>query len=300
MEKINFPFGGICVKMKQYSGGFFARRGVWGTVRQLLRRYDRHAVGRSSAALTYYLVFAAFPLLVFFSTLLGALKVDGESVLRLLDSLLPQDVERMVRSYLSYVTEHYSRRLLWFSLIFSVWFPLRATDCLLAAMRRAFGTVEMRRTLRYRVRTILFTVWLVVSWSATMVLMTVGRRALELVGGVLQLPAGFADLWNYLRFVLLGLVMFAALAVLYMLALGARQPLREVAAGVVASLAAWMILSVAFSYYVERVAQYSQLYGSVATVVVTLLWLYMSSAVLIMGAELNAVLRRKDRSIAQE
>ena len=69
--------------MKQYSGGFFARRGVWGTVRQLLRRYDRHAVGRSSAALTYYLVFAAFPLLVFFSTLLGALEVDGESVLRL-------------------------------------------------------------------------------------------------------------------------------------------------------------------------------------------------------------------------
>ena len=273
---------------------------MWGTVRQLLRRYNRHGVGRSSAALTYYLVFAAFPLLVFFSALLGALEVDGDSILRLLDSLLPQDVERMVRSYLAYVAEHYSRRLLWFSLIFSVWFPMRATDCLLAAMRRAFGTVEMRRTLRYRVRTILFTVWLVASWTVAMVLMTVGRRALELVGGVLHLPAGFADLWNYLRFVLLGLVMFAALAVLYMLALGARQPLREVAAGVLASLVAWMVLSVAFSYYVEHVAQYSQLYGSVATVVVTLLWLYMSSAVLIMGAELNAVLRRRSRILPQE
>ena len=286
--------------MKQYSRKNFARRSVWGIVRQLLRRYDRHAVGRSSAALTYYLVFAAFPLLVFFSALPGALEVDGAIALRLLDSILPQDVELMIRGYLSYVTEHYSRRLLWFSLIFSVWFPMRATDCLLSAMRRAFGTVEMRRTLHYRVRTVLFTVWLVVSWSVAMVLMTVGRRALELVGGVLHLPAGFADLWNYLRFVLLGLVMFAALAVLYMLALGARQPLREVAAGVIASLAAWMVLSVAFSYYVERVAQYSQLYGSVATVVVTLLWLYMSSAVLIMGAELNAILRCSGRSIARE
>jgi len=47
---------------------------------------------------------------------------------------------------------------------------------------------------------------------------------------------------------------------------------------------------------VEHVAQYTQLYGSIATVVVTLLWLYMSSAVLIMGAELNAVLRRKYRT----
>ena len=264
-------------------------------MRQMVRRYNRHGVGRSSAALTYYLVFAAFPLLVFFSALLGALEVDEESVLRLFGSLLPQDVEQVVRSYLSYVTAHYSRRLLWFSLIFSVWFPMRATDCLLSAMRRAFGTVEMRRTLRYRVRTVLFTVWLVATWSAAMVLMTVGRRALELLGGVLHLPEGFAGLWNYLRFALLGLVMFIALAVLYMLALGARRPLREVAAGVTASLAAWMVLSGAFSYYVEHVAQYTQLYGSIATVVVTLLWLYMSSAVLIMGAELNAVLRRKER-----
>lgn len=273
---------------------------MWVTVRQLLRRYNRHGVGCSSAALTYYLVFAAFPLLVFFSAVLGALEVDAENVLRLFGSLLPQDVERIVGSYLSYVTAHYSRRLLWFSLIFSVWFPMRATDCLLAAMRRAFGTVEMRRTLRYRVRTVLFTVWLAATWSAAVVLMTVGRRALEVLGGVLHLPEGFADLWNYLRFALLGLVMFAALAVLYMLALGARQPLREVAAGVAASLAAWMILSAAFSYYVEHVAQYTQLYGSIATVVVTLLWLYMSSAVLIMGAELNAVLRRNSRTIARQ
>lgn len=281
--------------MKAYCGKNFANSGGWLMVRQLLRRYNRHGVGRSSAALTYYLVFAAFPLLVFFSALMGALEVDWDSVLRLFASILPQDVERVIRSYLSYVSVHYSRRLLWFSLIFSVWFPLRATDCLLSAMRRAFGTVEMRRTLRYRVRTVLFTVWLVATWSVAMVLMIVGRRVLEVVGGVLHLPEGFANLWSYLRFALLGLVLFAALAVLYMLALGARQPLREVAAGVAASLVAWMILSAAFSYYVEHVAQYTQLYGSIATVVVTLLWLYMSSAVLIMGAELNAVLRRKGR-----
>lgn len=281
--------------MKWNNRKVFTNSSAWMIVRQLLHRYQRHGVGRSSAALTYYLVFAAFPLLVFFSALLGALEVDEDSVLRLFASLLPQDVERVVRSYLSYVTVHYSRRLLWFSLIFSIWFPMRAADCLLAAMRRAFGTVEMRRTLRQRVHTVLFTVWLVITWSAAMVLMTVGRRALEVLAGVLHLPEGFADLWNYLRFSLLGLVMFAALAVLYMLALGKRQPLRKVAAGVMASLLVWMVLSAAFSYYVEHVAQYTQLYGSIATVVVTLLWLYMSSAVLIMGAELNAVLRRKYR-----
>jgi membrane protein len=54
-----------------------------------------------------------------------------------------------------------------------------------------------------------------------------------------------------------------------------------------------MVLSVGFSYYVEHLADYTRLYGSVTAVVVTLLWLYMSAMVLILGAELNAVLRRK-------
>lgn len=60
--------------------------------------------------------------------------------------------------------------------------------------------------------------------------------------------------------------------------------MKEVAPGVGISLAAWMVLSLAFSYYVENFSNYSVLYGSIATVVVVLLWLYMSGTVLIMGA----------------
>ena len=93
----------------------------------------------------------------------------------------------------------------------------------------------------------------------------------------------------------LGFVLAAALAILYMMALGKRRPLRQVAPGVVLSLAAWMLVSAVFSYYVEHIAGYTLLYGSVAAVVVTLLWLYMSGMVLIMGAEYNAVLHRVRR-----
>lgn len=85
------------------------------------------------------------------------------------------------------------------------------------------------------------------------------------------------------------LLMFVLVTVLYMLALGRRCPLREVAPGVAVSLTAWMLLSLAFSYYVENLAHYTQLYGSIATIVVVLLWLYMSGTVLILGGELNAV-----------
>ena len=88
----------------------------------------------------------------------------------------------------------------------------------------------------------------------------------------------------------LGVIMLLLLVPLYMLAQRRRCSLRDVLPGILLSLAAWMILSAAFSYYVEKVAHYSMLYGSIATIVVVLLWLYMSGMVLILGAEFNGVL----------
>lgn len=85
---------------------------------QLVRRYYLHDVGRDSAALTYYLLFALFPLLVFISTLLGILKLDVDSVTQVLSQIVPADVMSVLESYLEYVSANASRQLLWFSLSF--------------------------------------------------------------------------------------------------------------------------------------------------------------------------------------
>ena len=260
-------------------------------VRRLLQRYRRHGVARSCAALTYYLVFAAFPLLVLLGTLPGALEWESESLLQSLERFVPRQVTALVGRYWADVEQNGGRRLLWTSAVFSVWLPMRATDCLLYALRRAFGTARCSDW-RQKLRTLLFTVGLMVTLILALTLITVGRRALSYVSVQLGLPVRVIGVWNIFRFLLLALVLLAALGILYRMALERPHPLRQMMPGVVTSLAAWMVLSVGFSYYVEHIAGYTLLYGSVAAVVVTLLWLYMSGMVLIMGAELNAVLRR--------
>ena len=127
-------------------------------------------------------------------------------------------------------------------------------------------------------------------------LLVIGRRALEFVGQFITMPAGFIEVWSYMRFIVLALVITVSLVLLYVLAQGRRQPLREVMPGVCGSLAAWMVLSMAFSYYVETMGRYSVLYGSIATVIVVLLWLYMSGQVLILGAEFSAALLDEKRA----
>lgn len=250
-------------------------------------RYYAHDVARDSAALTYYLLFAIFPLLVFFSTLVGLMHLDIEGLLDSMSRILPEQVLGIVGSYLEYVSTSPSRQLLVFSLIFSIWFPMRSTSCLMHSVRKAYGMPQPPGLVGGTLRNLAFTLWLIVTIAASIVLTTVGRRALKFVSGLIRIPAGFIDLWGTLRFVALGVIMLLVLVPLNMLARGNRCPLREVVPGVLLSMVAWLALSAAFSYYVENVAHYSELYGSIATIVVVLLWLYMTGQVLIMGAEYN-------------
>ncbi len=149
---------------------------------------------------------------------------------------------------------------------------------------------------RSQLRILLFTVWLIVVIAVTLVLVVVGRSVLEFVGRFITITDSFITAWSSLRFVLLAVVMAITLVILYMLSQGQRRPLREVLPGVGGSLAAWMVLSMAFSYYVEHLGRYSVLYGSIATVIVVLLWLYMSGQILILGAEFAAaLLEKRDR-----
>ncbi len=264
----------------------------------MIRRYYVHDVARDSAALTYYLLFAIFPLLIFVSTLLGVLELDIASITAVLAPILPSDVVDIIRTYLEYVAANQSRQLLWFSLIFSIWFPMRSTGCLMHSLRKAFGRSAPENILLGQLRTLLFTIWMIFVIGLTLALVVVGRRALYFLSGFLPLSETFISVWGYLRFIILGLVMAISLGILYQLALGQRRPLREVLPGVGSSLAAWLLLSMAFSYYVENMARYAQLYGSIATIVVVLLWLYMSGQVLILGAELSASLIHRKKHAA--
>ena len=264
----------------------------------MIRRYYVHDVARDSAALTYYLLFAIFPLLIFVSTLLGVLELDIASITAVLAPILPSYVVNIIRTYLEYVAANQSRQLLWFSLVFSIWFPMRSTGCLMHSLRKAFGRSAPENILLGQLRTLLFTIWMIFVIGLTLALVVVGRRALYFLSGFLPLSETFISVWGYLRFIILGLVMAISLGILYQLALGQRRPLREVLPGVGSSLAAWLLLSMAFSYYVENMARYAQLYGSIATIVVVLLWLYMSGQVLILGAELSASLIHRKKHAA--
>ncbi|MCI9121360.1 MAG: YihY/virulence factor BrkB family protein [Oscillibacter sp.] len=262
----------------------------------LVQRYFRHGVGLQSAALAFYLLFMIFPFLIFISALLGLLNLNVTAILLALGEFLPRDVVDIVRAYLLHVGESPSPRLMLFGLFFSIWFPMRATNALMVSVRTAYHLGPPPRAVVHRLKTLLYTVVLISAIALTLVLMTVGDRLLAYAVENLNLPLFLAALWARMRFPAAAVVGYFALFFLYALSQDSRQPWQNLWPGTIAALAGWMILSWLYAVYVDNFANYSLLYGSIGTVVVLMIWLYMSATVLILGAELNGTLvsMRKD------
>ena len=261
------------------------------------RRYLRHQVGMRSAALAFYLLFAIFPMLIFISSLVGFLHADIEEELIRLREFLPNSVMMIIRRYLTFVSANPSPRLLTFGVVFSVYFPFRAANSLINSVRKAYRLGPPAAALGQLLKTLLYSVLLTVGIVLTVALMTVSNRILAWAVENLKLPVFVADLWGMLRFPVIALIGFSALFALYALAQDGPIRPRDIWPGALTALFSWLFVSWLYTFYVNNIARYSVLYGSLGTMMALLIWLNISSMTLILGAELNGTLisLRKER-----
>lgn len=266
------------------------------TLRLLIANFFDHNVGKNAAALAYYLLFALFPMLIFLSNLLGLLDLNISAIIQVLQQFLPKDIVGLVENYLDYVSHTSSQSMLWFALVFTVWFPMRAAKGLMDDVRLAYHLDKPPHPVSYTIRQLIYTVVLLIVIGLTLLFSTMGKHVLGYLNHLipertLRISDYLLGIWQYLRFLPTGLLMFAALGTLYAASLDKRQPWKEMLPGIAAALVSWMVVSIGFSFYVENFAHYSVIYGTLGAVIVLLMWLYMTAVILILGAELSAALK---------
>lgn len=252
--------------------------------------YFQHDVGKSAAALTYYLVFAMFPFLIFLSMLLGFLKLPLIPLTGQASNLLPEDIIMILNIGIVHITERRSSAVLAVGLIFTLWPPMRAVHSLMDSINHAYGGEKYPSLLRYRLLTFLFTLCIILFIVVAMLILLIGEGVLGLISKFWPLSLNFIALWGKLRFIPLGVMLYGILASLYYVAPNPRPAKRYVFPGAIAALVTWLIFSMGFAYYVDNLANYSVIYGSIGAIIVFLMWLYFSGVVILMGAEFNHAL----------
>ena len=262
------------------------------TITLAIKSAFKHGIDKEAAALAYYLLFALFPLSIFVSNLIGLLQLDIVEITDALYHLMPTAIVGIIEGYLEYVTNTASTTLFILSLIFLVWFPMRAVKVLMDNVHKAYQLGKPHSALSYLFRQLLFTLFLLLGIFMIVFVLTLGERVVLQVANILSnktwhISDYVLTIWQYSRFAIVGVLMLLTLSGLYTLSFEKREPIKYVIPGILISMFAWMVVSLGFSYYVENFADYSLFYGTLGAVIVLLIWLYLTAIVLLFGIEFN-------------
>ena len=267
----------------------------------LIRRYFTDGVGHAAAELAFFLLFSVCPLLMVLNSLLGLAHIPEDALLSL-TRLLPDDVRGIILSYLEYLGMTDSLRPLLLGAAMTLYFLSRVVRSMMYAMNRIYGHPNRRGAVRNVIVSILMTAGFLLLLAASLFLLVLGVELVALVERWFPMLAdGLATVRMLCYPLALGLVLFVLLMIYWLLP-PTRVRWRDVMPGAVFSLAGWMLLTRAFSYYVDHMARYSILYGSIGAIIVLMLWLYLTSTTLLMGAVLNDALadRKRDHPATRE
>jgi membrane protein len=247
-----------------------------------------------AAALSYRVLFSIFPFLVFLTTLLGFVGLPQlfDWMREQAGYMLPSQAMELVNTVLSELQTPQGG-LMSIAIAIAVWSASAAVVETMNALNVAYDVKERRPAWKRTLVSILYTLALAILFGITAALMLTGPAVLGWIGQYVGLDALFVAIWTWVRWPIAAFLLMVVAAIVYYAGPNLKQPFRLISPGAVLAVSVWIVASLAFAFYVQSFADYNKTYGSMGAVIVLLLYFFISAAVMLFGAEVNAVIARE-------
>jgi membrane protein len=279
----------------------------FGTLKATVQEFIRDDALGLAAQLAYYLILALFPFILFLVAVLDAFGSSSpqfvNELFEYLRRVMPAQVFDLIETYTERTLrdEDTAPGLLSVGILGTIWAASGAFSALINALNRAYDVQETRPFWKVKGIAILMTLGLSVLTLGGVLLLIAGPSIGETIAEVFTLGDEFVVVWNVARWPAALLFMVVTVALLFYFAPDAGQPFRWITPGGFVGIALWVLASLAFNVYLSSdFNTYDKTYGSIGTVIVLLLYLYISSLTILFGATLNATLVRIKEEVSGE
>ena len=277
------------------------------TLKATFQEFQRDDALGLAAQLAYYLILALFPFILFSVALLDAFGSQSpqfvDELFAYLRRVMPAQVFDLIETYTERTLrdEDTAPGLLSVGILGTIWAASGAFSALINALNRAYDVRETRPFWKVKLIAILMTFGLSALFLVGALLLIAGPSIGRTIAEFFTLGDEFMVVWNVARWPAALLFMVVTVALLFYFAPDAGQPFRWITPGGFVGIALWILASVAFNLYLQSdFNTYDKTYGSIGTVIVLLLYLYISSLTILFGATLNATLVRMKEEISGE
>jgi membrane protein len=263
-------------------------------LRRAVKQTQADELPDRAAALTYYGVLAIFPGVLVIVSIIGLLgRSTANSLINNLGDITPGSVEAFLRTVIQNAQHQKGAAgiLGIVGIVLALWSASGYVAAFMRASNRIYGIPEGRpiwKTAPIRLGVTLFTV---VCLIVGLVIIIATGAVADKIGTALGIGSTAVTVWEIVKWPVLLLIFALMLAVLYAASPNARSGgFRWLSPGAAAAVVAWLVTSGLFAVYVANFSSYNKTYGSLAGVIVFLVWLWISNLAILIGAEFDAEL----------
>jgi len=256
---------------------------------QLFLRYKEDDLASMSAQITYYLILAFFPFLFFLINLLSFTPVSNRILFANFAALLPNDAAVLVKNMVVQAMQDKSETLLLLGMIGSLWAASQGMSAVIRGLNHSYDVKETRNFFKRYFSALISTVCVSVMITFSFLMIVFGRiigtYAFELIGE----KTLFQSIWPWLRYGISHLFLLVTFYLMYRYLPNKKLKFRNIMIGTVFATVGWVSASSLFSFYVNSFASYQRVYGSLGGIFALIIWLYISTLIILLGGELNAI-----------
>lgn len=265
--------------------------------RKALREFSEDQCTDKAAALTYYAVLAVFPAMLALVSVLGLVGQAPKAVNTVLDVVRPlvsPDTMKIIEPTLTSAAHSQAAGLtLVIGLLGALWSASGYVGAFGRALNSVYEIEEGRPFWKLRPLMLFITFVAVVLSALVLVMLVVSGPLADSIGNAIGIGSTVVTVWSFVKWPVLLVLVMVIVALLYYATPNVKQPkFRWISVGAAFAIVVWVLASVAFAFYVANFSSYSKTYGSLAGVIVTLLWLWITNLALLFGAEVDSELER--------
>jgi membrane protein len=266
-------------------------------VRKTLREFSKDQCTDLAAALTYYAVLALFPALIALLSLVGLVGQGQKTVdtlLQILEDVGASSVAQTLEPTLIQLSQAPGAGIaLIVGLATALWSASGYVGAFGRAMNRIYEIDEGRPVWKLRPVMLLVTLVSVLLVALALLGLILTGPAATAVGDAIGVGSTVVTVWNIAKWPVILAIVVVIVALLYYATPNVKPPkFRWISVGAFVAILVWLLASAAFGFYVANFSSYNKTYGSLAGVIVFLLWLWITNLALLFGAELDAELER--------
>jgi membrane protein len=274
------------------------KRSWFGALKRTVTEFKDDNLIDLAAALTYYAVLSLFPAFIALVSILG-LVVDPATITRVVTDVVAQlGPESAVSTFTEPIEQISANRStavvgLIFGLAVALWTASNYVGAFTRASNAIYEREEGRPFWKLRPIQLLVTLILVLMAALVVLALIVTGPVAQAVGDAVGLGDAAVTAWNIAKWPVMLVVVMVMLAILYWSSPNAKSyGFRWVSPGSIVAVVVWIAASVAFAFYVANFSTYNKTYGTLAGVIVFLVWMWITNIAVLLGAELNAETER--------